>query len=118
MARCEECLHYCVCAKEGRMVQIDEHTWDDYNQLDDVERFCENYITAANVAQRADVAREIFGDIYNTMSSVFVSVQRSCVGMHGDNPETMRLLGRVEGVTRLGDAIADLKKRYESEGAE
>ncbi len=64
MARCEECLHYCLCAKEGRMVQIDEHTWDDYNQLDDVERFCENYIHTANVAPRADVAREIFERLY------------------------------------------------------
>ena len=38
------------------MVQVDEHTWDDYNQLDDVERFCDNYIATADVAPRAEVA--------------------------------------------------------------
>ena len=54
MARCKECIHYAVCAKEGRMVQVDEHTWDDYNQLDNVERFCENYISTADVAPRAE----------------------------------------------------------------
>lgn len=63
MARCKECIHYIVCAKEGRLVQIDEHTWDNYNQLDDVERFCVNHL-AADVVPRAEVAREIFEEIY------------------------------------------------------
>ena len=58
MARCKDCIHYAVCAKEGRLVQVDEHTWDDYNQLDDVERFCDNYIATADVAPRADVIEE------------------------------------------------------------
>ena len=61
---------------------------------------------------KAEVAREIFEEIYETMNSVYASVQRSCVGMHGDNPETMRLLGKLEGVKRLGDEIAELKKKY------
>lgn len=54
MARCRGCIHYEVCAKEGRMVQVDEHTWDDYNQLDNVECFCENYISTADVVPRAE----------------------------------------------------------------
>ena len=63
-------------------------------------------------SEKTEVAREIFEEIYNTMNSVYGRAQRSCVGMHGDNPETMRLIGRVEGITRLGDAIAELKKKY------
>ena len=66
---------------------------------------------------KQEVARKIFEEIYETMNSVYASVQRSCVGMHGDNPETMRLLGKLEGVKRLGDEIAELKKKHtESEG--
>ena len=63
MARCKECLHYDICAREGRMVQIDEHTWDDYNQLDDVEHFCDKYLATADVAPKSEVAREIFEEI-------------------------------------------------------
>lgn len=55
MARCTECFHYEVCAKECRMVQIYEHTWDDYNQLDNVEKFCANYIPTADVAPKSEV---------------------------------------------------------------
>ena len=54
MARCEECLHYPVCAKECRLAQIDEHTWDNYNQLDDVEKFCDNYISTADVVAKSE----------------------------------------------------------------
>ena len=72
----------------------------------------------ADVAPRAEVAREIFEEIYETMNSVYASVQHSCVGMHGDNPETMRLLGKLEGVKRLGDEIAELKKKYQIESTE
>ena len=54
MARCKECLHYEVCAKEGRLVQVDEHTWDNYNVLDDVEHFCTNYFTA-DVVPKSEV---------------------------------------------------------------
>lgn len=57
MARCKECFHYAVCAKESRLVQIDEHTWDDYNQLDDVERLCDNYVSNTNVAPPIDIER-------------------------------------------------------------
>ena len=62
--------------------------------------------------QKAEVAREIFEEIYETMNSVYASVQHSCVGMNGYNPETMRLLGKLEGVKRLGEKIAELKKKY------
>ena len=54
MARCKECLHYEVCAKEGRLVKVDEHTWDEYNKLDDVEQFCTNYF-AADVVPKSEV---------------------------------------------------------------
>lgn len=66
----------------------------------------------AHVAPRAEVAREIFEEIYKIMNSVYESVQHSCVGMHGDNPETMRLIGKLEGVKHLGGEIAELKKKY------
>ena len=75
------------------------------------------YFPSKNVVTNIDVAKEIFEEIYKTMNSVYASVQHSMVGMHGDNPETMRLLGKLEGVKRLGGEIAELKKKYtEGEG--
>lgn len=60
MARCkDDCIHYEICAREGRMVQIDEHTWDEYNCLDDVEHFCDKYMPTADVAPKSEVAKEV-----------------------------------------------------------
>ena len=70
MARCEECLHYDICAKEGRLVQIDEHTWDNYNQLDDVERFCVNHL-AADVAPKSEV--ELYMRLYHEVEDELAS---------------------------------------------
>lgn len=57
MAQCKECLHYGVCAKEGRLVQVDEHTWDEYNLLPNVEQFCTSYFTADVVPKSEEVER-------------------------------------------------------------
>ena len=62
--------------------------------------------------ERKLVARKIFEDIYKTMNTFYSRVQHSLVGMHGDSPETMRLLGKLEGIEYLGDGIAELKKKY------
>ena len=61
---------------------------------------------------KAEVAREIFEEIYKTMNDLYSRVQHSMVGMHGDSPETMRLLGKLDGIVYLGDEIAELKKKY------
>lgn len=57
MARCKECYHYEICAKQCRMVQIDEHTWDNYEELDDVEKFCEHYKHTADVVPKSEPER-------------------------------------------------------------
>ena len=83
--------------------------------VEDAERYFLKLLEdepTADVVPKSEVAMEIFEEIYETMNSVYASVQRGCVGMHGDNPETMRLLGKLEGVKRLGDEIAELKKKY------
>ena len=86
------------------------------NQVNRLQKYAakrDEKLNALLVAKtKQEVAREIFEEIYETMNSVYASVQRSCVGMHGDNPETMRLLGKLEGVKRLGDEIAELKNKY------
>ncbi len=60
---------------------------------------------------KSEVA-EIFAEIYETMNTLYGRVQHSLVGMHGDSPETTRLLGKLEGIEYLGDEIAELKKKY------
>lgn len=64
MATCKECLHYKVCAREGRLVQFDEHTWDNYNQLDAVEVFCREYMSA-DVVPRSEVALDVIRKLKN-----------------------------------------------------
>lgn len=112
-----ECL---LCHATGS--RLSKHTYDlrtmetavtDYIQDAHDEGYDEGYAEATK-----EVAGKIFEKIYETMNSVYASVQHSCVGMHGDNPETMRLLGKLEGVRRLGDEIAELKKKYQIESTE
>ena len=55
MARCEDCYHYEICAKQSRMVRIDEHTWDTYEEeLEGVEKLCEQYIPTADVVPKSE----------------------------------------------------------------
>lgn len=51
MANCKECYHTEVCERHNRLVQIDEHTWDEYEKLDDVEKFCIYFKPASDVAE-------------------------------------------------------------------
>lgn len=68
MANCKECYHTEVCERHNRMVQIDEHTWDEYALLDDVENFCNNFKSNAAIAElkhvelRTEITTEDFDD--------------------------------------------------------
>lgn len=118
MARCKECIHYEICAKEGRLAQIDEHTWNDYNQLDDVERFCNNYISTTDVAPKSEVAREMFDKIGHAMCDTYNMAQAEAHDWHmyGDT-DKYPLAGwekgsYLQGMKRMIDVIRDLKKKY------
>ena len=64
MARCKECIHYAVCDKQRFMVQIDYYTFDEYNQVDGVEKYCYEYESpTTHVSPMAEVARKIFEEI-------------------------------------------------------
>ena len=122
MARCKDCIHYNVCAREGRMVQIDEHTWDYYNEIDNVERFCNNYVAPKSEVEkleqavkylegvcestpdkvRAEVAREIFEEIEEVM------LNNHCLDLDSDYPMP-------HYYEELQDDIAELKKKYTEE---
>jgi hypothetical protein len=69
-----------------------------------------------------DVAREIFAEIDKIADRICRTIQYGNdlymrVG-NADSPASMRERGRHEGVKRLENAIAELRKKYESEGAE
>ena len=64
---------------------------------------------------KAEVAREIFEEIYKTMNLIYSRVQHDCVGRHGDDPHTIMLVGKLNGIKYLGDEIAELKKKYTEE---
>jgi hypothetical protein len=71
-----------------------------------------------DVAPRAEVAREIFEEIYEIMNSLYSRVQHDCVGRHGDDPHTIMLVGKLQGIKYLGDEIAELKNKYAEGGNE
>ncbi|MBR2621078.1 MAG: hypothetical protein IKC97_01750 [Clostridia bacterium] len=61
---------------------------------------------------KAEVAREILEEIKKTMNLIYSRVQHDCVGRHGDDPHTIMLVGKLNGIKYLGDEIAELKKKY------
>lgn len=111
MARCKECTHYVVCGKEGRLVQIDEHTWDTYNQLDDVERFCVNHL-AADVAPKSEVANEVIDDI----EMYVLGIKSGKELIEKTTPKIYRLK-RKDYMEAVLEYLAELKKKY-TEGKE
>ena len=48
---CKDCFHDEVCGRHNRLVQIDEHTWDEYALLDNVEEFCEHFKNKADIEE-------------------------------------------------------------------
>ena len=57
MPKCEECLHYCIC----------EIMHDQYGISKIYPSQCGYYCPTADVAPRADVAREIVEDVKTTL---------------------------------------------------
>ena len=111
MSRCKECIHYIVCAKEGRLVQIDEHTWDNYNQLDDVERFCVNHL-AADVVPRAEVAEEL-----TNMALLKIQIMISAIKAQEENGIITEFNGGAKTALEIVfQDIAELKKKYTEVG--
>ena len=98
------------------MVQIDEHTWDDYNQLDDVERFCDNYIATADVVPKSEVAREIFEEIERKVKALITIHLEEINKEHiKDTPLYDRHSGIIFALQGMDDYIAELKKKYTEE---
>ena len=109
MPRCKECLHYEVCAKEGRLVQIDEHTWDEYNQLDDVERFCNNYI--ADVVPKSEYDKAILlleEEIAELKNRIFPSYCQAC--SEDEAIEIGKKYGRQEAASEI---FAEIEKEID-----
>ena len=72
MARCKDCYHYEICSKQSRMVQIDEHTWDTYEEvLEGVEKLCEHFI--ADVVPRGEFAREIIAEVRQALLNMVLA---------------------------------------------
>lgn len=98
MARCKECIHYAVCGKQRFVVQIDARAFSEYNQVDGVEKYCyEHESTTALGATRAEIAREIFDEIENSISPM--------LGLEDDK----------EYVAILATTFAELKNKYTGE---
>lgn len=48
---CNNCIHGEMCAKRNKMVQIDEHTWDEYELTYNVENLCEHFKNKTDYAE-------------------------------------------------------------------
>lgn len=53
MARCKDCIHNDVCRYHDKLAKIDEYNWFSYNELDNVQDFCEHFI--ADVVPKSEV---------------------------------------------------------------
>lgn len=118
MARCKECFHYAVCAKESRLVQIDEHTWDDYNQLDDVERICDNYVSNTDVAPPSDIERLsaiIWKLKQENLLPVHSMIKNASLQVAREIFEEIEREIKNHGICYAQRKIAELKKKYTGE---
>lgn len=44
MATCNgDCIHCEVCINKNKLVKINTYVWDEYQALDEVDRFCEHF---------------------------------------------------------------------------
>lgn len=92
LAKCRECSRYEVCGKEGRMVQIDDHTWNEYNQLDNVEEFCQHY-EPAGTSSKAEIIDEFARRVKESASHGWIkSIDKIAEEMKGE----MDLSGQFE----------------------
>jgi hypothetical protein len=89
-------------------------------QLAGTTRFGEVAEVLVNAGYRkaSEDAREIFEEIEKKMNAIYKSVQYGCYGymrygsLGTDSPDAQRQLGKLQGVKHLGNAIAELKKKY------
>lgn len=49
--KCDNCIHGEMCANRNKMVQIDEHTWDEFELTDNVEDLCRHFKNKADVEE-------------------------------------------------------------------
>ncbi len=109
------------------MVQIDEHTWDYYNEIDNVEHFCDNYVPKSVVHDdhhkqvacytlgcregdkiKREVAREIFEEIEKSFIKYYdeiVTYSSLILPYH-----TRQAAGFA--LNEMFTKIAELKKKY------
>ena len=40
---CKDCISDEVCGKQEDLVQVDNHTWYDYAELNNVEKYCKHF---------------------------------------------------------------------------
>lgn len=54
---CKDCICYDPCGMQSRLVQVDEHTWDSYTELDDVENYCPHFKNKSDYVTKDEIAQ-------------------------------------------------------------
>lgn len=101
MVDCKECIHYNVCVIRTYPNIFEGTRWD--------ERTCNYFLNTADVAPRADVAREIFADIESTIDSMEYNANtpRKTVKAEELKEQVDWVLHKV-----IPETLAALKKKY------
>ncbi len=117
MPRCKECIHYAVCGKQRFMVQIDVHSFGEYNQVDGVEKYCYEYESpTTHVAPMAEVAREIFEEIETLLKTEEQEYEKTEAQTHTWELEVRQYYkGASYAVFDCAEKITELKKKYTEE---
>jgi hypothetical protein len=99
-------------------VQIDAHTWDEYELLDDVEKFCEHFKNTADVAPRAEIANKICCEIEEEIVAALESNYRALKewddGRCNDYILEMvnRIKGKIDALRGIEAFVEELKNKY------
>ena len=48
---CKDCIFNEICERQEDLVQLDDLTWDEYGECDEVERYCSIFRSKANFVE-------------------------------------------------------------------
>ena len=52
MARCDDCIHDSVCRMMYNLTKIDQFTWEELRNVENVEKFCKHFLTSVGGEQQ------------------------------------------------------------------
>lgn len=115
--KCKDCLHYKMCLERFRKLKKENH----YILIDENEYFahaddCEFHIKSTDVVRK--IFEEIEREIVAALQSNYRAKQERVEKQIADDFVSYMIEGKISALRGIDGFIAELKKKYESEGAD